>query len=309
MTSPGPARPADRPATRRNEARFRRVEVVANVASGGVDQAAPAEIEKIFGDFGVAAHVCAPSTDDLTSCLRAAIDSSPDLLAVLAGDGTIRAAAELCGADGPVLAPLPGGTMNLLPRAVYGARSWQDALRAALAQGEAVKLGGGEVEGRLFLCSALLGAPALWQPAREAARYGELRLTWLRARKAIRRAFTGRLRYALDGGPRRKAGAVCFICPAVSRALPAQAPALEAAAFDPEGAGDVVGLGLHALLGDWRNAKAVGEATPCEVARVWGSVGIPAIIDGESVRLRSAAEVRFRPDAVKVLALREDLTG
>jgi diacylglycerol kinase family enzyme len=76
---------------------LRRVEVVANIASGGVAPDAPGEIEKIFSDFGVRAHVCAPSTDDLSNCLRAAIDSGPDLLVVLAGDGTVRTAAELCG--------------------------------------------------------------------------------------------------------------------------------------------------------------------------------------------------------------------
>jgi diacylglycerol kinase family enzyme len=45
------------------------------------------------------------------------IDSAPDAVLVLAGDGTARAAAEMAGPDGPLIAPLPGGTMNMLPRA------------------------------------------------------------------------------------------------------------------------------------------------------------------------------------------------
>jgi diacylglycerol kinase family enzyme len=284
------------------------VEVVANVASGGVAADAPEEIKKIFSDFGIPAHVCAPSTDDLTNCLRAAVDAAPDLLVVLAGDGTIRAAAELCGPDGPTLMPLPGGTMNLLPHAVYGVRAWQDALSVALAEGEPRMLGGGEVEGHHFLCGAVLGAPALWQPAREAVRYGEIKLAWMRARRALRRTFTGRLRYALDGGPRRKAGALSFICPAVSRALPDEAPALEAAGLELTGAADVLSLGWHALVDDWRNAKAVATER-CQLARVWASEGIPAILDGESVRLRTAAEVRFQPNIVKVISLPKELRG
>src|SRR5579864_3157555 len=126
--------------------RFRRVEVVANVASGGVGLEAPAEIERIFSDHGVVAHVCAPHAPDLGDCLRAAVDAAPDLLVLLAGDGTVRAAAELCGPDGPVIAPLPGGTMNMLPHAVYGPRPWPEALVAALTAGETRLLGGGEVE-------------------------------------------------------------------------------------------------------------------------------------------------------------------
>jgi diacylglycerol kinase family enzyme len=282
--------------------------VVANIASGGVGPGAPAEIEKIFADHGVSAHVCAPHGSDLTNCLRAAIDAAPDLLVLLAGDGTVRAAAELCGPDGPVIAPLPGGTMNMLPHAIYGARAWQDALSAALADGEVRMLSGGEVEGRRFLVAAILGAPALWGPAREAVRYGRVRLAWLRARRALQRAFSGRLRYALDDGRREKAAALSFLTPLISRALAEDEAALEAAILDLQGAADVVSLGFHALVGDWRQAPAV-EAVRCRAARIWAAERVPAILDGEAVRLNSAADIRFRPDVVRVLALPATLRG
>jgi diacylglycerol kinase family enzyme len=281
--------------------RIQRVEVVANLASGGVNKDAPDEVEKIFADHGLHAHVCAPETHDLTNCLRAAIDSSPDLLVVLAGDGTAREAAELCGPKGPLLAPLPGGTMNMLPKAIYGSRSWQDALSVALAEGEERRIDGGDVEGHLFLVAAVLGSPALWAPAREAARYGEPALALAWARRALRRAFSGRLRYAIDSGPRQKAEALLFMRPFASRALPDTAPALEAAALDLKGAGDLFRLGFHALVGDWRDDPAV-TARPCRIARVWAAGGIPALLDGELVRLRNAATVAYRPDVVRVLA-------
>lgn len=290
----------------RGVAGFRRIEVVANVASGGVAPDAPEELEKILGECGVHAHVCAPAAEDLTSCLRAAIDSGPDLLVVLAGDGTVRAAAELCGPDGPVIAPLPGGTMNLLPHAVYGTRSWQDALSIAMAQGEVRPLGGGEVEGRRFLVAAILGSPALWAPAREAARYGQLNLAWRRAQQALHRAFSGRLRFSLDGRPRAKAAALSFLCPSISRELDSDEPALEAAILDLQGLRDVVSLGFHALRGEWRDAPSV-EATPCRLARVWAAEHIPAILDGEAVRLASTATVRFEPNIVRVLSLPPEL--
>lgn len=286
--------------------RLRRVEVVANVASGGVEADAPAELEKIFCDFGIEANVCAPSTDDLSNCLRAAVEAAPDLLVVLAGDGTIRTAAELCGPGGPVIAPLPGGTMNMLPHAVYGRRSWQDALSVALAQGEERMLGGGEVEGRFFLVAAILGSPALWAPAREAARFRQARLAWLRARIALQRTFSGRLRYALEGGPRSRAVAISFICPLISRALDEDAPALEAAILDIHRVRDLVGLGFHAMTGDWREAPAV-EATPMRQAQIWAPERIPAILDGEAIRLNRAATVAYKPDVVRVLSLPKSL--
>ncbi len=286
--------------------RIRKVEVVANVASGSVGEDAPAEAEKIFADFGIDAHVCAPSTEDLTKCLQAAVDADPDLLVILAGDGTARAAAELCGPHGPMIAPLPGGTMNMLPYAVYGVRPWQDALTIALAEGEERTLGGGEVEGRRFLVSAILGSPALWAPAREAIRFRRHKLAVLRAQRALRRAFTGRLRYSLDNGPREKAEALIFMCPTTSRVLSEEEQVLEAAAFDIRRAHEVVRLGWNALVRDWRDDPAV-ESRPCRLARVWSAQGVPAILDGESVRLKALSEVRYDPAVARVLTIPKDV--
>lgn len=280
--------------------------MIANVASGSVDADAPREAEKIFADYGVPANVCAPTTDELGECLRRAVDSAPDLLVVLAGDGTARAAAELCGPEGPVLVPLPGGTMNMLPHAVYGARPWQDALTVALAQGRERLIGGGEVEGHKFMVAAILGSPALWAPAREAARYGRRRLAWTRARRALRRAFTGRLRYVLDDGPREKAEALVFMCPVTSRALADEEQALEAAALNLRGAADAFRLGINALVRDWRDDPAV-ESERCRLTRIWSAHPIPAVLDGESLRLKSLTEVRYDPAVVRILSIPKDV--
>ena len=278
------------------------IEVIANVASGSVGKTAPAEIKKILLERGFSVRVRAPAGPDLMSELKAAVDANPDLLIVLAGDGTARAAAELCGPDGPMIAPLPGGTMNMLPHAIYGVRSWQDALAKALDEGFEKRLGGGEVGGHSFLVAGIFGAPALWAPAREAARVGKPRLAWLRARRAMRRAFEGRLRYSLDGGAREKGEALIVMCPLTSKALASDENALEAAALDLHGAADAFRMGLHALAGDWRDAPNV-VVERCQVARVWAARGIPAILDGETVQLKTLAEIRYRPNLCRVLAI------
>jgi len=278
-----------------------RIEAVVNTASGSVGPDAPAKMEAFLAETGASFRVTAPAPDQILQALTSAVDAGPDLLVILAGDGTARAAAELCGPKGPVVAPLPGGTMNMLPHAVYGEVAWPDALRGALTEGRERMVGGGEVGGHTFLVAAILGAPALWAPAREAARFGKPGLAIRRAQRAIRRAFTGRLRYSIDGGAREKAEAMVFICPIASRAMPDEAQALEAAALNVTGAGEALRLGLTAILGDWRDDPAV-EIERCELARVWSAGGIPALLDGETVRLASLAEVRFRPDVVRVLA-------
>lgn len=279
--------------------------MVVNLASGSVASDAPQMAEKIFADVGIAANVCAPESGELEGCIRNAVDAAPDLLVVIAGDGTARAAAQMAGPEGPLLAPLPGGTMNMLPHAIYGQRSWQDALTVALAEGEERMIGGGEIEGHRFLVSAILGSPALWAPAREALRYGLPRQALARARNAFRRAFTGRLRYALDGGQREKAEALLFMCPNASRMLAEEEQVLEAAAIDVQGLGETLRLGWHALVRDWRDDPAV-ESQRCRLARVWSSQGVPAILDGEAVKLNPLVEVRYEPRVARVLALPKD---
>jgi len=232
--------------------------------------------------------------------LKRAVDSGPDLLITLAGDGTVRAAAEMCGADGPMIAPLPGGTMNMLPHAVYGQRPWQEALKLALEQGRERDLGGGCIEGHRFLCAAILGSPARLAPAREAARSGRLLEALGRARHAVQRAFTGRLRYRLDGHPRAKAEALVLICPIASKVLRAEDPVLEAAALNPSGAGEILRLGLNALVRDWRVDPSVADEF-CKRAQIWAAQGIPALLDGEVVRLRSVVDVRYDPKVCRVL--------
>jgi diacylglycerol kinase family enzyme len=279
--------------------------VVANVASGSVGPDAPEEIAKLLAEFGIAAKVRAPEPVDLIDQLKASVDAAPDLLIVLAGDGTVRAAAELCGPTGPMIAPLPGGTMNMLPHAVYGSRPWQEALQLALEDGRERDLGGGCIEGHRFLCAAILGSPARLAPAREAAREGRPVEAFARARHAVRRAFTGRLRYQLDNGRRAKAEALVLICPIASKVMHAEDPVLEAAAMDVSGAGEVLRLGLNALIRDWRVDPAV-ETHPCRRARVWSAQGIPALLDGEIVRLPSVTDVRYDPRICRVLTPPKD---
>lgn len=280
---------------------MRRVEIIANIASGSVGPDAPAQAEKILAEHGVSGTVHTPGAD-LEACLRAVIDSAPDAIFILAGDGTARAAAEMSGPDGPPIAPLPGGTMNMLPRALYGELAWPEAMAACLTSGETKMISGGEVAGRLFFVAAILGSPALWAQAREAARSGKIRLAVMRARRALKRAFSGRLRFSLDGRPTQKTEALTLMCPLVSTALSEDERALEAAALDPASAVDVFRLGVNAITGAWRDDPSVSMGR-CRIGRVWAGGHIPAILDGEPMRLDPEVQIRFRPKAFRAVVL------
>jgi diacylglycerol kinase family enzyme len=284
--------------------RIRKVEVVANTASGSVGPGAPDELRAILAEFDLDGRIHdAENEGGVEACLKAALATRPDLLIVLAGDGTARTAAEMAGPRGPLIAPLPGGTMNMLPRAIYGDHKWPEALRAALSDGMEKRIAGGEIDGRLFFVAAILGQPALWAYAREAVRKGDLRMAVMRARRALSRAFTGRLRFSIDGKPREKAEALTLLCPLVSTALADDDGFLEAAAIDPAGAREAFRLGFNALAGDWRRDPSV-SVDHCRRGRVWAGGRIPAILDGEPMRLGHAATIRYRPGAFRALAPR-----
>jgi diacylglycerol kinase family enzyme len=280
---------------------IRRIEVVANPLSGSVGPDVRAKVEAIATEAGVTARIETPDCADLNTMIRAAIDRGPDLLVIIAGDGTARCAAEMAGLDGPLVAPLPGGTMNMLPRALYGDRDWETALKDTLAEGLVRPVSGGEVGGHRFYVGALLGAPALWALAREAVRERRLHLAFRRARRAARRAFSGRLRFSIEGGPVQKAEALQVMCPLISRSLTDDEPLLEAVALDPAGAAEAFRIGVRTLTGNWRNDPAV-EVYRCKSARAWASGMIPASVDGEPIRLPRQAEIRYHAEAFRAFA-------
>ena len=284
--------------------RLQRIEAVVNPASGGVGPGAADALRAIIADFGLSANVTEAAPNQIEAVLTAAVAAKPDVLIILAGDGTARLAAELAGPDGPLLAPLPGGTMNMLPRALYDTVDWRMAVTAALTHGQARPVSGGRVGGRAFYVAAILGSPALWADAREAVRSHKLKLALQRAERAWKRAFAGRLHFDLADDRLRKAEALTLMCPLVSRAL-GRDDGLEADALDPHGAAEAFRLGLRAafggLLGDWRKDPSVTTEF-CRSGSAWGRGGLPAILDGEPHRFPRRVQFAFEPVAFRALA-------
>lgn len=282
---------------------IRKVEVIANPLSGSVGPNACEEATALLEAWDLEVNVQRCEAGKLSEIIANALAAKPDLIIVIAGDGTARAVAEAAGPSGPLVAPLPGGTMNMLPFAIYGQTTWPEALEAILTSGVEKRISGGTVEKHSFYVAAILGSPALWARAREAARHGKVWLAFQRARRAADQAFSGRLRFTLDGAARQKSEALTFMCPLVSKALDNDANGLEAAALDPTGALDVFRLAVAAAAGQWRAAPSV-QVTLAKQAYAWAGGPIPAILDGESVRLGRTAVIRFKPNAFRALVPR-----
>ena len=283
------------------------IEALVNPLSGSVGPDAAQELKAILAEHGMSAKIRMLQGDDFEATIDAAVEAAPDLLIVLAGDGTACAAATRCGADGPLVAPLAGGTMNMLPYALYGAKPWQEGLRETLAEGVERPVSGGVVGGHYFYVAAIIGAPALWARAREAIRAGRVKMAVAWARNAWRRAFDRNLCFSLDSGLRGKADALTLLCPLVSKAMEDDDRALEAAVLDPKGAADAFRLALHTVASevtprfDWRDDPSV-EMARCRSGSAWASASIPALCDGETRRLGHFAKIEFCQTAFRAIA-------
>jgi len=276
-----------------------RIRAVLNTGSGSVNAAAPGRMTQIFADAGLPhAEVVVASPQEIEAALDAAMNEA-DVVVVLGGDGTIRTAAHGCGACGKLLVPLPGGTMNMLPRALYGAKTWPKVLAQALARPRVQVVSGGRIGKESFYCAAILGAPSLWADAREAVRHGHLIEAVKRSAVALEHSGEP-LTYDLGQGSPVQAQALAVICPLVSRALPSDAPALEVAALEPATASGVFSLAYHAVFDDWRRDPSVSLARVKRID-VRADGRLPAILDGEKIRVGREARVLFQPMAFRAL--------
>jgi Sphingosine kinase and enzymes related to eukaryotic diacylglycerol kinase len=238
--------------------------------------------------------------DHMEPSFADATEQKLEVLIVLGGDGTIRTAAEACAEKGPFLIPLPGGTMNMLPRALYGDVSWEDALKNALTAPSVKVLSGGRIADKHFFIAAIVGAPALWVEPREAMREGDIVEAIEKGSVAFRNMFETKLQYTISEEIKGEAEAVALICPLISEEMSDWEQALEAAVIDVESAADMIGLASTAAFGKWRDNRNI-RLTKTKRVDVQSKKDIPATLDGERVNLGRSAEIDFVSRAVTVI--------
>lgn len=275
--------------------------VLVNRRAGSVGEHAPEQMEALLRDRGIAPTILAPENpEDLPMAVAEGLASKADAFIILGGDGTARGAAAQATLQSPPLILLPGGTMNLLPKKLYGERNWQEALVAVLEDGQVRYLPGASVNGEQFFCAAIFGTPALFATARESVREGRLMDAIRRIRYALGRAFAKRLRVRTDGDTYRRSEALAIMPP-----LTAQTEGdnmLEAALLDPAGFLSAFRLGFGALTGGWRTDPST-DLRESHAVEIYARRSTPAILDGEFRRFDSPIRVKAVPAAARVIAL------
>ena len=278
-----------------------KVGVIINTSSGSYDSESE---QKMLGNL-TGAGVVEPKmwcgeAKEMDRFFAEAAGQKREVLIVLGGDGTIRTAAEACAEKGSCLIPLPGGTMNMLPRALYENVSWEEALKKTLTAPSTKVLSGGRVANKRFFIAAIVGAPALWTQPRESMREGNIADAIKKGSVAFRRMFEAKVQYLISGGAKGETEAVALICPLISEKMSDSEQALEAAIIDVESAAELIGLATTAAFSKWRDDKNI-LLTKTKRVNVQSSKEIPATLDGEKVNLGRSAEIDFVSKALTVL--------
>ena len=278
-----------------------KVGAIINTSSGRCDSESEQKIFGILTRAGIVEpKVWCGEAKEMERSFAEATGQNLDVLIVLGGDGTIRTAAEACAEKGPYLIPLPGGTMNMLPRALYGDVAWEESLKNILAAPSVRALSGGQVADKQFFIAAIVGAPALLVEPRESMREGNIVDAIEKGSVAFRKMFETKIKYLISGEKKGEAEAVALICPLISEQMSDSEQALEAAVIDVESAAEVIGLATAAAFGKWRDDRNI-LLTKTKRVDVQSSKDIPATLDGERVNLGRSTEIDFVPHALTVL--------
>ncbi|MBL8545184.1 MAG: NAD(+)/NADH kinase [Hyphomonadaceae bacterium] len=281
--------------------RIKKVLVLLNEKAGSVGPKAGAQLVETLNAGGVEQFTIVDATRMSSRHFQRA--SQFDAIVVLGGDGTARCAAELAPRNGPPLILLPGGTLNILPKALYGDLAWPDAISAVLTRGVEHRLPVGRANGEAFYVAGLFGPTTLLALARESARDGKPLKALQRLHHALTRSFTRSIRARSGTAKMRKAEGIGVLLPSFSGGI--EAEHLEWVRLDAKHLLDLARVSLRAITADWRNDSTI-EIGNCKTGDIYASGIIPATLDGEPRTFLSYVRITFDKNGPKVLALAQE---
>lgn len=271
--------------------KFNRPALVCNSQSGSHDETILEQIIETCRELGapLAATFTLPD-DEIPDATELKLQRI-DLLLVWTGDGTINAAAtKAAGWDGAIL-PLPGGTLNLLSKALHGDRPVPEILADAL-QGKGRRRPIPTIRsdaGEAFI-TVVAGPATQWAEVRETMRQDGL----IEASRAAPDALD-----TMMNAPGVRIAGHGQAYPAVI--LTPTSEGIRADGILTDGTGDVLRHGLAWLGGDFRDGPseeiAMGETIILE-----SDAAISLEYDGELGEVRSPARFGLGASAVDFLA-------
>lgn len=277
---------------------FKKPTLIINAASGSTSDISD-EFKVLFKSIlGVepVSHFIQP--DALVDTIKTALEGGADLIITFGGDGTSLAAFSLATPKKIPVIPLPGGTMNMLPLALYGSNIWQDVLTVALEQKKPRWVPSGEINGQTFLVAAMVGAVVRLGVMREMIREGDLVEATVNAAQTLKNVIPedGFLYETEQSTTRHRADMVQITCPGMS-AFAKSDNAFEVAGVTLESYAELTSLGFTALLQSWREDDSVYVEFSDTVSILGSSesdTNIDVLLDGEHIEIALPAIVKLK---------------
>jgi diacylglycerol kinase family enzyme len=255
--------------------------------------AAPDALEAEFDAMFVAAH-------------RAVI--------VLGGDGTARAAAKRAMATGIPIALLPGGTMNVLSKLVFGHADLEQAIED-LRTARITALDAGMAGNEPFFLSAAFGFAGplakLRETLRPPRRARSIASATLACARGLGPSLRGGVGWRAPGERWQRANTLVVALGSLDRILSPEEQEIEtdarlqAAALRLRSGWDIARLGSDAVrLRDWRRLNQIKVRLEQRFELDIPSKRPLAVLDGEPMRLSRLTEITVAPRALPVLAPR-----
>lgn len=274
---------------------MKRLWFITNPHSGSATREKCEALEAVFEERGLAPAGRTAFPDQGIPAEEELAAAKVDTVVLFAGDGTINAAlCALAEWEGAFLI-LPGGTMNLLAKALHGDAEPADIVHAAHRCARRVALPYVEAGPHRAFVGLILGPAAHWARAREAARKGRVGRVLGAIRNAWRRTFGKGIQVAGVPGMHGRYQAV-FVAP--------RERGLDVAAIDARDWASIAELGWNWLTGDWVAARAVTDRR-AERLRPLCNRPVLALFDGEPVTLEPDAEVTGGMTRPTFIATRE----
>lgn len=282
--------------------------VVVNNSAGSSSRFSEDALKAAAPDATFDVRSVAPA--DLEAAFDKAFEEKPSAVIVVGGDGTARTAAVRALATGVPMIPMPGGTMNVLPKIIFGHGDMARAI-ADIPRLKPSHLDVGRVAGEPFFLSAAFGLAGPMARLREAARSEH---KWDRIRKeagalikAIRPSLECRVRWRTPGQKWRNAHSLVVAIGDIERILSPDGgdhgARLEVAALRLHSVWQMFKFGAAFVTGAWRNSKRLKIARTRSVEVVLPSKRPLIVLDGEPMRVSRVGEVTLERGALPVLAL------
>ena len=283
-----------------------KVSVIINPLSRSVPKGGADELEAAVLAAGHDIQQLHCSSDRLEEGVQSAASSGADAVIAWGGDGTLACALTACGASGLPVLTLPGGTMNMLPKRLYGERTWHEILDRVLAAPTTETLAAGRIGDRRFYIAALFGRLTGLAETREAVRKGELRDAAQALVEGDVLDVETRLRLSWatrHGSPNASEQTISAVAAAVAlRSGPS--PAFEVAAIDPGSTLELFATAIDAMIHGWKDAEPVEhDLSDSVVVHDLEGSEIPATLDGEQVSFTSPVRIELVAQAAQVLCV------